>query len=88
MIYSTWIASTRLGSMVVCEWMEYHWDELGLPMNLAMFDGCIYGWPTSIPSFYFICALMSIVKSLAYYGHSKGLLNPIVSPFYIYGTPF
>lgn len=29
-----------------------------------------------------MCAFITIVKSLAYYGHSKGL-HPIVSPFYL-----
>lgn len=68
--------------MVVCEWMKYNWEELGLQHELAMLDGWIYICTTLIPLFYYVCALNIIVKSLAYYGHSKGL-NPIVSPFYM-----
>ncbi len=88
MYYSTWVTSTRLVPWFVCEWMEYNWEELGLPMNSqCSMDEYIYIY--IYVCMYIIdsivlcmCAFIIMVKSLAYYGHSKGL-HPIVSPFYL-----
>lgn len=55
MYYSTWVTSTRLVPWFVCEWMEYNWEELGLPMNWqCSMDEYIYMFvcTSSIPSFY------------------------------------